>query len=137
MIKILFVIPKGETLEEIKERKKIIKDFYAVWNAANPTKQIYNANLKEFINVRFLFIQEGYSVNAPKTVEIKQPCRQFFDLPCIDFLFKVIFSYYFSLFLLFSGFLGIRFLVNLLINRYFLDIMLPVCFVLFPPLVSF
>ena len=40
-------------LEEIKKRKKIIRDFYATWNAANPTKQIYNANLKEFITSFF------------------------------------------------------------------------------------
>jgi len=40
MTKTLFVIPKGTTLEEIKERKKIIRDFYAIWNAANPTKQV-------------------------------------------------------------------------------------------------
>ena len=58
MTKTLFVIPKGATLEEIKERKKIIRDFYATWNAANPTKQVYNANLKEFINVRYLSINE-------------------------------------------------------------------------------
>ena len=40
-------IPIGITLEEIKIRKKIIRDFYAVWNAANPTKQVYNANMKK------------------------------------------------------------------------------------------
>ena len=58
MTKTLFVIPKGATLEEIKERKKIIRDFYAAWNAANPTKQVYNTSLKEFINVRYLSINE-------------------------------------------------------------------------------
>ncbi|MDR0829197.1 MAG: hypothetical protein LBN95_03685 [Prevotellaceae bacterium] len=51
-------IPKGETLEDVKLRKQIIKIFYAVWNAANPTKQVYNADLKDFINVRFLSINE-------------------------------------------------------------------------------
>jgi len=59
-------IPLGTTLEEIKIRKKIIRDFYAVWNAANPTKQIYNANLQEFINVRFLSIQETSLIAANK-----------------------------------------------------------------------
>ncbi len=29
-----------------------------MWNAANPTKHIYNIDLKDFINVRFLSIQE-------------------------------------------------------------------------------
>jgi hypothetical protein len=58
MAKILIEIPKGTTLEDMKIRKKIIKDFYATWISANPTKQIYNTNLKEFINIRFLSINE-------------------------------------------------------------------------------
>jgi len=51
-------IPKGQTREEVKSRKKFIIDFYAKWNAEHPDKQIYNNNLQEFINVRFLSIQE-------------------------------------------------------------------------------
>ena len=60
------IIPEGITKEDIKLRKKIIKDFYAVWNAANPTKQVFNSNLKEFINVRFLSIQETSLIAANK-----------------------------------------------------------------------
>jgi hypothetical protein len=52
------MIPEGRTKEEINARKKFIKDFYAIWNAANPAKQIYNIDLKDYINVRFLSIQE-------------------------------------------------------------------------------
>ena len=66
MSKTSIEIPSGTTLEEIKVRKKIIRDFYATWNAANPTKQVYNANLKEFINVRFLSIQETSMIAANK-----------------------------------------------------------------------
>jgi hypothetical protein len=33
-------IPQGRTRDEIQQREKIIKDFYAMWNAANPTKHI-------------------------------------------------------------------------------------------------
>ncbi|MDR0799277.1 MAG: hypothetical protein LBN18_05930 [Dysgonamonadaceae bacterium] len=51
-------IPQGETREEIQIREKIIKDFYAIWNAENPEKHIYNADLHGFIHVRFLSIQE-------------------------------------------------------------------------------
>jgi hypothetical protein len=51
-------IPQGQTKEEMQMRKKFIKDFYAKWNAANPTKHIYNIDLKDFISVRFLSIQE-------------------------------------------------------------------------------
>ncbi len=57
-----FDIPKGQTREDVQKRKKMIKDFYAVWNAANPTKQVYNACLKEFINVRFLSINETSNI---------------------------------------------------------------------------
>jgi hypothetical protein len=51
-------IPQGRTKEEIQQREKIIKDFYANWNAANPEKRIYNIHLQAFIYVRFLSIQE-------------------------------------------------------------------------------
>ncbi|MDR1780673.1 MAG: riboflavin biosynthesis protein RibF [Tannerella sp.] len=61
-------IPNGTTLEDIKERKKLIRDFYAFWNAANPTKQVYNANLKEFINVRYLSINETAEIASRRYI---------------------------------------------------------------------
>ncbi|MDR0871975.1 MAG: hypothetical protein LBN27_00710 [Prevotellaceae bacterium] len=51
-------IPQGKTKEEVQEREKIIKDFYAQWNATNPEKRVYNASLQAFIYVKFLSIQE-------------------------------------------------------------------------------
>jgi len=51
-------IPRGQSKEDIKIRKKIIMDFYAHWNASNPNKRVYNTDLKDFIYVRFLSIQE-------------------------------------------------------------------------------
>jgi len=66
ILKTFFEIPMGTTLEDVKIRKKIIRDFYAIWNAANPTKQVFNTNLKEFINVRFLSIQETSLIAANK-----------------------------------------------------------------------
>jgi len=51
-------IPKGTTKDDVKARKQIIMDFYAQWNAANPSKRIYNIDLQNFIYVRFLSIQE-------------------------------------------------------------------------------
>ena len=51
-------IPQGRTKAEIQQREKVIKDFYAVWNAANPEKRIYNVNLQAFIYIKFLSIQE-------------------------------------------------------------------------------
>jgi hypothetical protein len=51
-------LPKGDSTEAKKERKKFIVDFYSQWIAENPTKQIFNKSLNDFINVRFLSIQE-------------------------------------------------------------------------------
>ncbi|MDR2839916.1 MAG: hypothetical protein LBV75_01425 [Paludibacter sp.] len=51
-------IPDGTNIEVVKQREQIIKDFYASWVSTNPEKRIYNADLKEFIYVRFLSIQE-------------------------------------------------------------------------------
>jgi len=61
-------IPTGTTLEEVKARKKIIRDFYATWNAVNPTKQVYNANLKDFINVRYLSINETAEIASRRYI---------------------------------------------------------------------
>ncbi|MCL2073350.1 MAG: hypothetical protein FWH18_05490 [Marinilabiliaceae bacterium] len=54
----IFEIPQGRTREEILQREKVIKNFYARWIAVNPEKRIYNTNLQAFIYVRFLSIQE-------------------------------------------------------------------------------
>ena len=58
------IIPQGQTKEDMQIRKKLIKDFYAVWNAANPTKCVFNINLQDFINVRFLSMQETSLIAA-------------------------------------------------------------------------
>jgi len=52
------LIPQGQTREYVKIRKQMIMNFYAQWIASNPNKQIFNANLNDFIYVRFLSIQE-------------------------------------------------------------------------------
>jgi hypothetical protein len=51
-------IPAGDTTEEKKQRKQFIVDFYSQWIAVNTTKQIFNKSLNDFINVRFLSLQE-------------------------------------------------------------------------------
>ena len=68
MTKTATEIPTGTTREEIKIRKKIIRDFYATWNAANPTKQAFNANLKEFINIRYLSINETAEIASRRYI---------------------------------------------------------------------
>ena len=51
-------IPAGDSIEEKKQRKQFIIDFYSQWIAVNTTKQIFNKSLNDFINVRFLSLQE-------------------------------------------------------------------------------
>ena len=53
-------IPTGRTKDDIKAREKMIKDFYTKWISSHPEKKIYNKNLKAFINVKFLSINETY-----------------------------------------------------------------------------
>ncbi len=50
-------IPQGNTREDNKARKQIIKDYYASWIALHPDKRIWNDSLKSFIYVK------GQSIN--------------------------------------------------------------------------
>ena len=34
-------IPMGDTSEDIKQRKKLIEDYYRRWQADNPGKRVY------------------------------------------------------------------------------------------------
>jgi hypothetical protein len=54
----LLNLPEDDTTEAKKERKKFIISFYSQWITLNSTKQIFNKSLNDFINVRFLSIQE-------------------------------------------------------------------------------
>jgi len=54
----LKIIPTGNSKEDVEVRKKIIKDFYKQWEKNNPSKKLYNYNLKDYINVRLISIQE-------------------------------------------------------------------------------
>ena len=52
------MIPEGNTLEDIKRRTQIIRDFYREWKVKNPTQRKYNLSLKEYINIRMVSIVE-------------------------------------------------------------------------------
>ncbi|MGM9796197.1 MAG: hypothetical protein ACI3ZY_01205 [Parabacteroides sp.] len=52
------MIPEGNTLDEIKRRAQIIRDFYREWKAKNPSQRKYNLSLKEYINIRMVSIVE-------------------------------------------------------------------------------
>ena len=52
------MIPQGNSLEEIKTREKIIRDYYREWKERNPSQRKFNLSLKEFINIRMVSIIE-------------------------------------------------------------------------------
>ena len=51
-------IPRDDTKEAKKQRKQFIKDFYRLWEVINPSKKIFNKSLNDFINVRYISIDE-------------------------------------------------------------------------------
>ena len=51
-------IPIGDSREDIKGREQIISEVYKKWYEKNPSKAVYNESLKDYINVRFLSINE-------------------------------------------------------------------------------
>lgn len=46
-------IPQGNSREDNKARKQIIKDFYASWIAEHPEKKVWNIDLQAYIHVKF------------------------------------------------------------------------------------
>ena len=57
-------IPVGHTKDEIKARERIIKEFYSQWIADHPEKKVFNADIGEYICVKFLSINETYEKAA-------------------------------------------------------------------------
>ena len=51
-------VPQGDSCEDIKKRKQIIKDFYASWNASHPDKKVWNKSLQDYIYVKYQSINE-------------------------------------------------------------------------------
>ena len=51
-------IPEDNSIESIKAREKIIRDFYREWKEQNPSQRKYNISLKEYINIRMVSIVE-------------------------------------------------------------------------------
>ena len=58
MQKLLIMIPEGKTLDDIKARETIIRDFYREWKTRNPSQRKYNFALKDYINIRMVSIVE-------------------------------------------------------------------------------
>jgi hypothetical protein len=53
-----YSFPTGTEKEDYQARKKFIFNYYANWIAANTTKRIFNESLNDFIEVKYLSINE-------------------------------------------------------------------------------
>ncbi len=51
-------IPRGDSVEDRRNRQKIILSFYHEWKRRNPESKRYNISLKEDINIRYVSIKE-------------------------------------------------------------------------------
>ena len=51
-------IPIGNNKEDFKIRKQIIWQFYQDWKKKNPSQKRYNLALKDYINIKFVSIDE-------------------------------------------------------------------------------
>lgn len=51
-------VPTGNNKEDIKRREEIISDVYRNWYQSHPSKRVFNDNLKDYINVRYISISE-------------------------------------------------------------------------------
>ena len=60
------IIPEDNSVESIKVRERIIRDFYREWKEKNPSQRKYNLSLKDYINIRMVSIVET-SEHAAKT----------------------------------------------------------------------
>ena len=51
-------IPKGDSVEDRRDRQKIILSFYQDWKLRNPDQKKYNFALKDYINIRSVSLDE-------------------------------------------------------------------------------
>jgi len=61
-------LPKGNTPEDNKARRQIIKDFYSQWILENPDKTVWNKSLQGHIHVKGTSINEILG-HASRSVE--------------------------------------------------------------------
>lgn len=62
------IIPQGNTPQDNKARRQIIKDYYSKWILEHPNKTIWNRSLHAFIHVKGTSINEILG-HAPRSIE--------------------------------------------------------------------
>lgn len=59
-------VPRGNGKDALKERERIIHDYYQQWRKVHPDQRLFNLNLKEYINIRQVSMLETVE-HASKT----------------------------------------------------------------------
>ena len=52
------LIPMGTSKKDLNLRTEVISQVYRKWTEENPNKRVYNRSLKDYINIRYLSINE-------------------------------------------------------------------------------
>lgn len=61
-------IPKGNTRDDVKARRQIIKEIYGNWVKEHPEKKVWNASLNAYIHVKYQSFNEILG-HAPRSFE--------------------------------------------------------------------
>lgn len=51
-------VPSGNSVNDIKIREKIIREYYKHWKLQNQEQRLFNLHLKDYINIRMISIVE-------------------------------------------------------------------------------
>ncbi|MCQ2238707.1 MAG: hypothetical protein MJZ73_05690 [Bacteroidaceae bacterium] len=51
-------VPSGNSVNDIKNREKIIREYYKHWKSQNQEQRLFNLHLKDYINIRMISIVE-------------------------------------------------------------------------------
>ena len=73
------MIPEDNSVESIKVREQIIRDFYREWKEKNPSQRRFNLSLKEYINIRMVserMMIMTYELNGIGTVKMTVGIRR-------------------------------------------------------------
>ena len=57
-------IPDGNTIDDFKQRAKVVRNFYRLWKLEHPDQKVYNHSLRADINIRNISITETSSKAA-------------------------------------------------------------------------
>ena len=54
----IFLVPRGNGKEVVKERERIIREYYKTWRQSHNGQKMFNLHLKEYINIRHISMIE-------------------------------------------------------------------------------